>query len=146
MEKNLDSNYFSQLKASFTTYINIVIKNASINYKKKSLKFIELEYNDHILKDISLSSIRDISFFDSSEENYSYEHLENYFSNYTLYKIIKNLSVCQKQVLYYKAIKNYDYAQIAILMKTSEANIRNIKSRTIKKIKDSLKGGDFYGK
>lgn len=148
METQLNNDYFTQVKASFTSYINVVIKNASINFKKKNgfSTFIELEYNDKTLEDISLLSNSDISFFCSIEENYSYIELENYFSSHELYSIVKKLPICYKKVLYYKFVKNYNYKLIATLMKTSEANIRNIKSRAIKKIKNSIKERDLYGK
>ncbi len=55
-----------------------------------------------------------------------------------------NLSNFQKQILYYKYIKDYDYDQIALIMKKSESNIRNMRSRIIKKIKNNLKGVKYY--
>lgn len=151
MKKKINDNYYSQVKASFTSYISIVIKNASINYKKKKkmLESIELEYNDKTIEDISLLSNSDMSFFNSFEKKYSYEQLENYFSNCTLYTIIKQLSITQKKILYYRVIKDYSYEQIALIMEISESNIRNIKHRTIRKIKSkikNIKGGVFYGK
>lgn len=41
MKNNTNDNYFT--KASFTNYINKVIKNSSINFKKKKRKLEETE-------------------------------------------------------------------------------------------------------
>ena len=144
MEK-LTNDYYSRVKAQFTSYIGIVIKNASINFKKKqqTLQFIESEYTDKVIKDISLSLNGDVSFFDSFEKHYSYEQLENYFSNYYIYSSVKKLPIQQKQILYYRSIKNYSYKRIALFFNTSEANIRNIKSRAIKNIKNNIKENEY---
>ncbi len=144
MEK-LTNDYYSRVKAQFTSYIGIVIKNASINFKKKqqTLQFIESEYTDKVIKDISLSLNGDVSFFDSFEKHYSYEQLENYFSNYYIYSSVKKSPIQQKQILYYRIIKNYSYKRIALFFNTSEANIRNIKSRAIKNIKNNIKENEY---
>ena len=140
MKNNTNDNYFT--KASFTNYINKVIKNSSINFKKKKRKLeeTEVEYYNQIIEDMSFSHNQYISFFDDFEKDYQYDQLENYISNTELHNIIKNLSNFQKQILYYKYIKDYDYDQIALIMKKSESNIRNMRSRIIKKIKNNLKG------
>ena len=140
MKNNTNDNYFT--KASFTNYINKVIKNSSINFKKKKRKLeeTEVEYDNQIIEDMSFSNNKYISFFDDFEKDYQYDQLENYISNTELHNIIKNLSNFQKQILYYKYIKDYDYDQIALIMKKSESNIRNMRSRIIKKIKNNLKG------
>ena len=140
MKNNTNDNYFT--KASFTNYINKVIKNSSINFKKKKRKLeeTEVEYDNQIIEDMSFSHNKYISFFDYFEKDYQYDQLENYISNTELHNIIKNLSNFQKQILYYKYIKDYDYDQIALIMKKSESNIRNMRSRIIKKIKNNLKG------
>ena len=140
MKNNTNDNYFT--KASFTNYINKVIKNSSINFKKKKrrLEDTEVEYDNQIIEDMSFSHNKYISFFDDFENDYQYDQLENYISNTELHNIIKNLSNFQKQILYYKYIKDYDYDQIALIMKKSESNIRNMRSRIIKKIKNNLKG------
>ena len=64
MEKFLNDSYYQQVRAKFTSFISIVIKNASINFKKKNARihFSETEYNDENLKDTSLS-IGNVSFF-----------------------------------------------------------------------------------
>lgn len=144
MEK-ITNDYYSRVKAQFTSYIGIVIKNASINFKKKqqTLQSIESEYNDKVIKDISLSLNGDVSFFDSFEKHYSYEQLENYFSDYHIYSSVRKLPIQQKQILYYRIIKNYSYKRIALFFNTSEANIRNIKSRAIKNIKNNIKENDY---
>lgn len=140
MKNNTNDNYFT--KASFTNYINKVIKNSSINFKKKKRKLeeTEVEYDNQIIEDMPFSHNKYISFFDDFEKDYQYDQLENYISNTELHNIIKNLSNFQKQILYYKYIKDYDYDQIALIMKKSESNIRNMRSRIIKKIKNNLKG------
>ena len=140
MKNNTNDNYFT--KASFTNYTNKVIKNSSINFKKKKRKLeeTEVEYDNQIIEDMSFSHNKYISFFDDFEKDYQYDQLENYISNTELHNIIKNLSNFQKQILYYKYIKDYDYDQIALIMKKSESNIRNMRSRIIKKIKNNLKG------
>lgn len=55
MKNNTNDNYFT--KASFTNYINKVIKNSSINFKKKKRKLeeTEVEYDNQIIEDMSFS-------------------------------------------------------------------------------------------
>ena len=63
MKNNTNDNYFT--KASFTNYINKVIKNSSINFKKKKRKLeeTEVEYDNQIIEDMSFSHNKYISFF-----------------------------------------------------------------------------------
>lgn len=62
MKNNTNDNYFT--KASFTNYINKVIKNSSINFKKKKRKLeeTEVEYDNQIIEDMSFSHNKYISF------------------------------------------------------------------------------------
>lgn len=62
MKNNTNDNYFT--KASFTNYINKVIKNSSINFKKKKRKLeeTEVEYYNQIIEDMSFSHNKYISF------------------------------------------------------------------------------------
>ena len=57
MKNNTNDNYFT--KASFTNYINKVIKNSSINFKKKKRKLeeTEVEYDNQIIEDMSFPTI-----------------------------------------------------------------------------------------
>lgn len=140
MKKDFNNqDYYSQVKIRFTSFINVVIRNASINYKRKNTILKEKEIQDvNSLKDTFLSSDGDVSFFDVIENDYNYKHLENYFSDSIVYMAVKQLNEIQKKILYYRILKKYSYKTIANLLNISEANVRNTKLRTIKKVNEFI--------
>ena len=107
MKKDFNNqDYYSQVKIRFTSFINVVIRNASINYKRKNTILKEKEIQDvNSLKDTFLSSDGDVSFFDVIENDYNYKHLENYFSDSIVYMAVKQLNEIQKKILYYRILK-----------------------------------------
>lgn len=149
MKKDFNNqDYYSQVKIRFTSFINVVIKNASINYKRKNniLKEKEIQDVNQNLKDTFLSCDGDVSFFNTLENDYNYKCLENYFSDSIVYMAVKQLNGIQKKILYYRILKKYSYKTIAKLLNISEANVRNTKLRTIKKVNEFIKGRKSNGR
>lgn len=130
-------DYYEQVRIRFTSFITTVIKNTAINYKKRISNKTnhEIEYNENIKEESSLQ--KELTSFFS--EHYSATNLENYFSNEEHYNTIKKLSKTQKEVLYYRYIKNLKYSEISKIMRIAENNVRAINSRALIKIRKGLK-------
>lgn len=130
-------DYYEQVRIRFTSFITTVIKNTAINYKKRISNRInhEIEYNENIKEESSLQ--KELTSFFS--EHYSATKLENYFSNEEHYNTIRKLSKTQKEVLYYRYIKNLKYSEISKIMRIAENNVRAINSRALIKIRKGLK-------
>lgn len=54
------------------------------------------------------------------------------------YKAVKKLNEKQKKILYLRYIKNYNYKEIAKILRLKESSVRTIKSRAIKEINKTL--------
>ena len=56
--------------------------------------------------------------------------------------LLDDLNLQQKQVLELRYLKDWSFEQIAQNLNTSESNIRQIVSRSLKKLKNTMKGAN----
>jgi len=131
-------NYFEKTRIEFTGFIKAVIRNASIDYKRKLLKSIEHEIS---VADFSNIPKELLSYDDNSfllEKDITYSNIENLFTNEKYYRAMKKLSDREKLVLYLTVIEEQKAEQVAKVMNTTKENIWQIKSRAIKNFLNSL--------
>ncbi len=130
-------DYYSQVRIRFTSFIVKIIKNAALNYKKRRENIRKKETsNSEIIDNERTFNTEGLSFF--VQENFDYKHLECYLSETKYYKAVKKLNEKQKKILYLRYIKNYNYKEIAKILRLKESSVRTIKSRAIKEINKTL--------
>ncbi len=128
------------LKASFTKYINLVIRNTAINYFKKKRYRQSKETNLNEIINVPLSENDDGTIFLSKNE-ISYSDLEKIFSNHDYFNAMKSLTNKQKLVLYLTAVENYSSVEIAKILNISETTVRTTLYKAKEKFKKNLKKG-----
>lgn len=136
-EEFYKKDYYSQVRIRFTSFIVKIIKNTALNYKKKRKNICKKETsNSELLENGRTFNTEVLSFF--VQEKFDYKHLECYLSEPKYYKAVKKLNEKQKKILYFRYIKNYNYKEIAKILKLKESSVRTIKSRAIKEINKTL--------
>ena len=128
-------NYYEKIKANFTSYIQKVIINEAINYKKKVTYIANKEI--HLSEELELTER--IEHADILVEEIDYTRLEDIFTNEDYFYAMKKLSYREKLVLYLTTIKDDSLKGVADLLGTSENNISKIKYRAKNKFLNNLK-------
>lgn len=102
--------YEDILKASFTKYINMIIKNTANTYFRRKRHREDKEKNIDEFEDVLLSSDNGTIFL--GENNISSRNIEKVFSNLDYYNAMKSLTDRQKLILYLNAVENYTTVEI----------------------------------
>lgn len=125
-------------RISFTAFITKIIKNTSINYKKKKNYILKKEmYFSNELEIEGTIKIEE-NQLEESIEKINYLKLEEVFTKKEYYKAMKSLADKEKLVLYLSIIKKIPLKKIANLLKTNENNISKIKYRAKNKFLKNL--------
>ena len=134
------------IRISFTSYINKIIKNTAINYKKQKANIIKKEiqfsYKSEIEEEL-METKKDIKI--EEVEKIYYQELEKVFTQKEYYDAMKVLKDKEKYVLYLSIVKQLSLKTIAILLNTNENNVSKIKHRAKNTIDDSIDTFDGVG-
>ena len=130
-----------KIRNSFTSFINKVIENTAINYKKKLANKSKNEI--HLSDDLEISGIvKNTSIADTFVEDVNYLELEKVFTNVEYSNSMKKLTDKEKLVLYLTVIEEQPLKKVANLLGTTEDNISKIKYRAKNKFLKYLKRGE----
>lgn len=130
--------YDDILVAKFSKYIEIVVKNTSINYFRKKIRIREQEVNINEIEIVS-SSKKDADAIFSVETKVLYNSLENIFSEKKYYNAMKNLTEKEKMILCFRLLEEKPFEEIAKILNINENSVRIILCRAKKKFKNNLK-------
>jgi RNA polymerase sigma factor (sigma-70 family) len=130
--------YDDILVAKFSKYIEIVVKNTSINYFRKKIRIREQEVNINEIEIVS-SSRKDADAIFSVETKVLYNSLENIFSEKKYYNAMKNLTEKEKMILCFRLLEEKPFEEIAKILNINENSVRIILCRAKKKFKNNLK-------
>lgn len=130
--------YDDVLVAKFSKYIEIVVKNTSINYFRKKIRIREQEVNINEIEIVS-SSRKDADAIFSVETKVLYNSLENIFSEKKYYNAMKNLTEKEKMILCFRLLEEKPFEEIAKTLNINENSVRIILCRAKKKFKNNLK-------
>ena len=115
-----------KIRNSFTAFINKVIENTAINYKKKLANKSKNEI--YLSDDLEISGIlKNTSIADTFVEDVNYLELEKVFTNVEYSNSMKKLTDREKLVLYLTVIEEKPLKKVANLLGTTEDNISKIK-------------------
>jgi RNA polymerase sigma factor (sigma-70 family) len=131
----------NDFKKSFSSYINRIIKNTSINYFKKKNYLYEKEIDLISEEYVSLSNKDDDAIF-LLENDVLYKNLENLFCNKEYYKAMYKLTDRQKLIIYLNVIENMSFKYISEILKINEITVRTTLTKAKKAFKESLKRGE----
>lgn len=130
--------YDDVLVAKFSKYIEIVVKNTSINYFRKKIRIREQEVDINEIEIVS-SSRKDADAIFSVETKVLYNSLENIFSEKKYYNAMKNLTEKEKMILCFRLLEEKPFEEIAKTLNINENSVRIILCRAKKKFKNNLK-------
>lgn len=128
------------------------------------MEYFEYETKQKENEEISIDSLEDKKIIEQEDyqkylrkeysedlhrKNIDISHLENIFTNEIYYQSMKNLSLLEKNILYFSIIKSYKLEDICKKLKLSKKDVIRIKENSIKhfisnvqKLKNStFKGG-----
>lgn len=131
------------IRASFTNYINKVIKNTAIDYFQKEQKKQEKTVSIYTIDEsICMSQNTDSTgvLFYTEELEKDCSNLEVVFQEEKYYIAMKQLKTIQKQVLYYSLLEKYSAEQISKKLNITIDNVYQIKKRAIEKFISNMKG------
>lgn len=138
----LSENEIAEIRKIFSKFIVKLIKDSSIDFKRKMFSVENKEINIDNYNETSLFQIEwnDDVF---SMEKIKAENIENVFDkDSAYYSIVKKLSKLQKEIFYKEAFEDKKINEIARELNTSENTISSIKSQIKKKFKN-LGGQDY---
>lgn len=139
----LSENEIVEIRKIFSKFIVKLIKDSSIDFKRKMFSVENKEINIDNYNETSLFQIEwndDVFSMDKIKA----ENIENVFDkDSAYYSIVKKLSKLQKEIFYKEAFEDKKINEIARELNTSENTISSIKSQIKKKFKNL--GGQDYG-
>lgn len=131
------------IRASFTNYINKVIKNTAIDYFRKEQKKEEKTISIYTIDEsICMSQNTDSTgaFFCTENLENDYSNLEVIFQEEKYYKAMKPLKTIQKQVLFYSILEKYSAERISKMLNITIDNVYQTKKRAIEKFISNMEG------
>ena len=138
----LSENEIVEIRKIFSKFIVKLIKDSSIDFKRKMFSVENKELNIDNYNETSLFQIEwndDVFSMDKIKA----ENIENVFDkDSAYYLIVKKLSKLQKEIFYKEAFEDKKINEIARELNTSENTISSIKSQIKKKFKN-LGGQDY---
>lgn len=138
----LSENEIVEIRKIFSKFIVKLIKDSSIDFKRKMFSVESKEINIDNYNETSLFQIEwndDVFSMDKIKA----ENIENVFDkDSAYYSIVKKLSKLQKEIFYKEAFEDKKINEIARELNTSENTISSIKSQIKKKFKNL--GGQGY--
>ncbi len=138
----LSENEIVEIRKIFSKFIVKLIKDSSIDFKRKMFSVENKEINIDNYNETSLFQIEwndDVFSMDKIKA----ENIENVFDkDSAYYSIVKKLSKLQKEIFYKEAFEDKKINEIARELNTSENTISSIKSQIKKKFKN-LGGQDY---
>lgn len=132
----LSENEIVEIRKIFSKFIVKLIKDSSIDFKRKMFSVESKEINIDNYNETSLFQIEwndDVFSMDKIKA----ENIENVFDkDSAYYSIVKKLSKLQKEIFYKEAFEDKKINEIARELNTSENTISSIKSQIKKKFKN----------
>ena len=124
---------------AFKVFLKKIVKNSAIDFarKVKSSRFTEVVYSDLVDEKVSLSMYDEDAFFDI--EQIGYHELEKVVSDPMISKVIKNLKLEEKLLLYLTA-EDFSAKEMSKEMNLKEQTIWNKRKIIKNKIKKQMEG------
>ena len=133
MENDLEKRLSSYLKKTIRGHAK-----EERNYYNKRVK--EEELNERNVCKISYKKYLDNYNNDFHDIDVNCNCPENAFSNPEYYKAMKKVPLKEKQVLYLTAVEELTIKEVSNILKTSQSNVKKLKSKAIEHFKENLEG------